>query len=340
MLEGVLDADALAHAGRPLGVALSLRRWASFSRGPVPQKALDTGQAEAPRSGARDVPTTPRVSVIVPSYNVEPFLADAVRSVLRQSWTDLELLIVNDGSTDGTPGLAARFETEDRRVRVVHKQNGGLSSARNAGISAARGEFICFLDADDAILPSKLEKQVAFLDFFRNCGLVFSDHYLGDAHLNPITFENKRPPNLPMRDLLTYTNWFAPFSPLIRAGFVAKVGSFDEDLKSAEDWDYWVRASRSGTLAYLPGPVGVYRTHPVQMSKNHQRMRANQDKVIRKNFEQGSSEWRNVQAARAWSEAKIAWANRRRLRMATMILRSAWRARSWSRMKKVMALAG
>ena len=152
--------------------------------------------------GLKDVPTPPLVSVIVPSYNVERFLPDAVASVRRQMWKELELIIVDDGSTDGTAELAARFAAEDPRVRVVRKPNGGPSSARNAGIAAARGELVCFLDADDMLLPEKINRQVAFLEFFPGCDLVYSDYYVGDDILNPVFLKCKRPPAVPMREAL------------------------------------------------------------------------------------------------------------------------------------------
>ena len=99
-----------------------------------------------------------RVSVIIPAYNAEAFLSDAVNSVLHQTWRELELIIVNDGSTDATGSLADQFRRQDRRVKLVDKPNGGLSSARNAGIAAASGDAICFLDQDDIYLPDKIRR--------------------------------------------------------------------------------------------------------------------------------------------------------------------------------------
>ena len=286
------------------------------------------------------MPTPPLVSVIVPSYNVERFLPDAVASVRRQMWKELELIIVDDGSTDGTAELAARFAAEDPRVRVVRKPNGGLSSARNAGIAAARGELVCFLDADDMLLPEKINRQVAFLELFPGCDLVYSDYYVGDDILNPVFLKCKRPPAVPMREILAHCNWFGPMSPLVRSRLLAKVGGFDEELTSSEDWDYWIRASRCGVLAYLPGPVGVYRTHPGQMHKNFARMRTNQEKVIRKHYPPGSNEWRIARASMAWNDAKRAWVARSFGIMATKLVQVAWHARSRRTLKNVMDLAG
>jgi glycosyltransferase involved in cell wall biosynthesis len=285
------------------------------------------------------VSTTPLISVVVPAYNVERFLADAVGSVLGQTWKRLELVIVDDGSADGTPELARRFAAEDSRVRVISRANGGPSAARNTGIAEASGELICFLDADDALLPDKLERQVGFLEFFRSCDLVYSDHYIGDDRLNPLRLECRSPPPLPLPKLLAFCNWFAPMSPLMRTHLVRQVGGFDEDLRGAEDWDFWLRASHHGVLAYLPGPVGVYRTHPGQAHHNLERMLENREKVIRKHFQPGSEEWRLAHAARAWSDAKRSRASRNYTRMAFKLLGCAWHARTRRDLRNILDFA-
>ncbi len=282
--------------------------------------------------------TTDLVSVIVPSYNMERFLADAVKSVLRQTWKSLELIIVNDGSSDRTGDVADRFALDDARVRVVHKSNGGLSSARNAGFEVARGEFVCFLDADDVFLPDKLENQVAFIRLFPSCVLVYSDHYVGDGALTPMFLRSRRPPSVPMQELLVYRNWFAPFSALLRARVVREVAGFDERLTSSEDWDFWIRASRCGAFAYLPGPVGVYRIHPGQMHHDHFRMRRNQEEVVRKHFTRGSAEWRVAEACGAWVDAHFHWGRREYVRMASRLGACVWHARSRRMLKNIAAL--
>jgi glycosyltransferase involved in cell wall biosynthesis len=280
--------------------------------------------------------TTPRVSVIVAAYDAERFLATAVESVLAQTCADLEVIVVDDGSADGTARLAKELEVRDPRVRLVRKPNGGLSSARNAGMSAARGGYLCFLDADDVLLPDKLERQLAFLERSPECDLVYSDHYLGDERLAPLALECRRPPDVPFAELLSYCNWFAPMSPLVRRRLVDRVGHFDEALSSAEDWDYWIRASRCGVLAYLPGPVAIYRTHPGQMHHDLARMRENQARVIRKHFPPGSREWRLAHAAQDWSDAKRAHARRRHLRTAVHLLGLAWHTRSLRDLRRVV----
>lgn len=106
----------------------------------------------------------PRLSVILPAYNAERYLEKAVRSVLDQAFSDWELILVDDGSRDGTGALCDRLAGEDSRVQVIHQENGGLSAARNAGITAAAGEYLAFLDADDYLAPAAYEKLFAALD--------------------------------------------------------------------------------------------------------------------------------------------------------------------------------
>jgi len=281
-------------------------------------------------------PNPARVSVIVPAYNVERYLPDAVRSVRCQTWKDLELIIVDDGSTDGTGEVAERLASEDERLRVVHKPNGGLSSARNAGIRVARGEYLCFLDADDVFLPDKLQKQVSFLSFFSGCDLVYSDYYLGDHHANPNLLQCKSPPAIELTELLSYCNWLTVMCELARASLLEKIGGFDESLSSSEDWDFWIRASRCGTLSYLPGPVGVYRIHHGQMHRNQLRMRSNQRQVVRKHFPVGSPPWRVSRASMAWTDMQRAWAARRYARMTVCAAQLAWFARSRTMLRNVL----
>jgi len=166
-----------------------------------------------------NVSAPPRVSVIIPSYNAEAFLSDAVKSVLHQTWRELELIIVNDGSTDSTRSMAEQFSGDDRRVKIVDKRNGGPSSARNAGIAAASGDAICFLDADDVFLPDKLQKQVSFLEQFPGCDLVFSDYYVGDSELTPIWLESVHPPTARMDEYLLYRNLFGTMCPFCDRGW-------------------------------------------------------------------------------------------------------------------------
>lgn len=274
----------------------------------------------------------PRVSVILPAYNAEAFLSEAIESVLRQTWHDLELIIVNDGSTDTTMSIAERSREGDRRVRIVDKPNGGPSSARNAGIAAARGDAICFVDADDILLPDKIRRQVEFLERFPGCDLVYSDYYVGDGDLTPVWLVSVRPVTAKIDEDLLYRNFFAPMCPLIRSRLIAVTGGFNEQLRGAEDWEYWIRAAHNGRFCYLPGPVGVYRTHPWQAHHNQDLMRSAGRSVAEDLFPRGTRKWRVLRAARTWAEGQEdlrgGWGVRRLLLAPLKLARSAIIARS------------
>ena len=129
------------------------------------------------------------VSVIVPVYNAEAFLNTGVESVLAQTYPDLELILVDDGSTDGSGALCDGYATQDPRVRVIHKENGGASSARNTGLRAATGDFIYFLDSDDRIVPTLLEKLCASAEE-NHAELVFFDAYAVEEQTGRISETN------------------------------------------------------------------------------------------------------------------------------------------------------
>jgi len=204
------------------------------------------------------------VSVIIPAFNAQGTLRRAVASVLAQTHEDFEVLIVNDGSTDATGAVADELAGEDDRVRVIHKENGGPSHARNVGLSASRGQFIQFLDADDVILPHKFEVQIRALRDDPGAAAVYSQCASVDDFSGELYPATKGEAPLPLLDTLSYRNWFANMTPLLRRELVEQVGSFDNALRGGEDYDYWIRCAKVGRFIYLPGEVGRYHLHPDQ----------------------------------------------------------------------------
>lgn len=207
------------------------------------------------------------VSVIIPAFNSALFLPDALRSVLNQTYPHLEVVVVDDGSVDSTAELLAEWAAQDKRVRWVRQENQGLPSARNTGMRQASGELLAFLDADDVIMPEKLERQVAFLNAHPEVDLVYSDYCTSDPQLRILTHESVAR-RIPLAEAYKYTNVFPVMSPLLRRCLAERVGEFDPALKACEDWDYWIRCQRAGVFAYLPGHWSVYRMHGSQMHKN------------------------------------------------------------------------
>ena len=283
-------------------------------------------------------PIKPLVSIIIPAYNAARFVKDAVDSAIKQPYENIEVIVVNDGSKDDTPILLNNISKRDKRVKVIHKENGGLSSARNRGILEASGDYICFLDSDDVILPNKIVRQVEYLESHPECDLIYSDHYVGDDKLHPISLDAKNPPSIPFDELLIYRNWFAPLSPLLRNSLVQKTGLFDEQLCASEDWDYWIRCIKKGRFCYLPGAVGIYRTHSNQMHNDYGLMQNHMRKVIIKNYANHPQKLRVAQASLIWCRAKWHWSQKHYFRTGLSLLRFVWLAKTVHHIKTIREL--
>lgn len=208
------------------------------------------------------VPLSPKdwalaaISVVIPAYNAEQYIARAIASCLRQTYPPVEIIVVDDGSTDNTANVAERFIPW---VRVIRKTNGGPASARNAGAAEAAGEWIALLDADDWWFATKLERQAAYLHR-SDVGLV---HCLSDDRvLNP-------PQHLTFKDLWD-RNWIANSSVLLRHTAFDDVGGFDEAaaLISVEDYNLWLRMAAAGWTIVTCPEVLVHYTRDVGISSN------------------------------------------------------------------------
>jgi glycosyltransferase involved in cell wall biosynthesis len=233
--------------------------------------------------GARLV-DTPQVSVIIPLYNLGRFVGEAIESTLAQTIgrDALEVIVIDDGSTDGGGDVARRYAGP---VRCHRQENRGLSAARNAGLGLSHAPFVTFLDADDRVLPEKLEAQLAGFAAHPEAGLV----YTGWRHID----ESGHP--LPQRGWSRYTgdvlghlllgNLIHPHAALVRRELVERAGGFDESLTSVEDWDLWLRISRAGALWHcIDRPLAEYRVRPGAMHDNPKRMLDNRLRVLDKFF--------------------------------------------------------
>jgi glycosyltransferase involved in cell wall biosynthesis len=212
------------------------------------------------------------ISVIIPCYNQAHFLAEAIQSALDQDVPDLEVVVVNDGSPDNTREVAAHFGD---RIRYIEQENGGLSSARNTGIRAARGEYIAFLDSDDVYLPGALVILAGCLDNHPNVGLVCSDALLfdrkGDFGLKSQWSGRPRNPANFRWETVEYCA--TPSTVMVRREVFDQVGPFDEYLKNAaEDWLMWVHISRYYDMAYIDQPLVRYRIHDRNATRNLERI--------------------------------------------------------------------
>lgn len=205
----------------------------------------------------------PLVSIIIPTYNRSRFLQETIESVLRQTYPNVEVIVVDDGSTDDTPEAMARYEG---RVDYIRQPNRGVAAARNAGFHAAKGEYLCFLDDDDLFLPLKIERQMHILDRQPHVGLAHCRYYRADGQGNLLDKPGLLPEGDVLRELVRW-NFVWMGAPLIRRECLERVGLFDEQVSSVTaDWDMWLRIAMAGyPFDCAQEPLGVYRIHTSSM---------------------------------------------------------------------------
>ncbi|AFY58046.1 glycosyl transferase [Rivularia sp. PCC 7116] len=210
----------------------------------------------------------PCCSIIIPAYNAIKYLPATLESALRQSFTDFEVLIIDDGSYDNIVEWAS--EIKDPRVRFLSQQNKGVSAARNLGIKKAKGEYIAFLDADDLWEPTKLEKQLQLFKNNLSLGLVHTAMLIIDEQsksLGRIFTSNVEGNAL---EKLLEQNTIVTSSVIVRHSCLQAVGNFDENLTSSEDWELWVRIASRYSIAQIKEPLVYYRQHANNTTKNWQ----------------------------------------------------------------------
>jgi len=224
--------------------------------------------------------TEPTVSVVIPTYNYARYVGDAIDSALAQTVPPLEVVVVDDGSTDDTLAVLAAY---GHRIRVVCQANQGLSAARNTGIRAACGEWVAFLDSDDAFHPRKLELQLAVLAERPELQLLATDAFSDEPLRWPVVPEAPRVEPVTVAAIAMRT-LFAPSSVLARKSCFDTVGDFDPALRSVEDRDMWVRVCAKFPAAMLAAPLTWIRQTPGSMSRNPERMEQFDQLVIDRSF--------------------------------------------------------
>ncbi len=233
----------------------------------------------------------PLYSVVVTAYNEQECIAAALASVLAQTHDELELIVVDDGSTDGTVEAVRPFE-EDPRVRLIRQPNKGLSAARNTGIEASESARVAFLDSDDLWLPDYLERAHAALEARPDAGFAYTDAWwLQDAtgrFYRASAMSRQNPPARPPEDpseflrLLMARGNFIFVSTTVRRAALEEVGQFRTELTSCEDYDLWIRMLAHGYGAVRAGGrLAVKRDRNTSMSQNHRKMDTNLHQVYR-----------------------------------------------------------
>ncbi|MCC7359780.1 MAG: glycosyltransferase family 2 protein [Anaerolineales bacterium] len=224
----------------------------------------------------------PTVSVIMAAYNAAPYLAAAVNSVLAQTERAWELIVVDDGSTDDTPAVLARY-SDDPRFSVIAQANGGPAAARNRGLEAAQGTLIALLDADDVWRPGYLAAMRAALEADPQAVAAFAGWQYMDASGAPL-------PQVViaqaegLAEALSWRNPLVPSGAVIRRAALEQCGGFDPALRGVEDWDLWLRLAAVGGLVVVPQVLVFYRTHAENLSDQVDGMEANQRALLAKHL--------------------------------------------------------
>lgn len=242
-----------------------------------------------------------RITVVVTAFNASLTIGDAIDGVLKQGASDLELIVVDDGSTDGTGDLVRQIAP---MAEVVTQENQGPSAARNAGIARATGDLVAFLDGDDVWHPSKLGRQLEVLEAHPELDLLAT------------SWSRRYPEPEPDGELrwLGYLdqlalNQFQTSTVLARRSLLERVGGFDSALDGVEDWDFWTRCAAQGTLAVLESKLVMYRDSPEGVSKDMRRFLQGTTQFLAKERERGLLAPRHFSVIESWHYQRIAVAS-------------------------------
>lgn len=206
--------------------------------------------------------TPPTVSVLIPAYNRATYVGEAIQSILDQSFCDLEVVVVDDGSTDNTAEVVASFT--DPRVRLIRQENRGISGAFNTAYRGSRGRYIAMLGSDDRWLPGLLAEEIPILETNPDMGLVYARARAMDAAGRPLAAISGAPERFPGQTFksLLYGDFVSGITAIFRREHVETVGPWDESLVGNEDWDMWLRLSLVCRFHFIDKVLAEFRVHP------------------------------------------------------------------------------
>lgn len=246
----------------------------------------------------------PLVSVVIATYNMGQYLPDAIESVLSQTWENLELIVVDDGSNDDTADRMTRF-IPDKRVRYIRTENKGQPRAKNRGLMESKGDFIAFCDADDLWHPEKISIQMPLFER-PSVGVVYSEvSYIDEKGADVIKPQPYNRHSGQITRYLVMKN-FIPFgTAVIRRACIKKSGVFDETLPMGIDWDLWLRYSIDWDFQYTPKKTYTYRIWPGQMSNNYRGRYNNAFRILDKFLSLYPNVLPESVIARAWADMYV-----------------------------------
>lgn len=223
----------------------------------------------------------PYISVVMPVFNGARFVASAIESIRNQTLGDFEFIIIDDGSTDGTPEILGTYADQDSRIRVIRQNNTGVAGALNRGIEGARAPFLARMDADDLSRPNRFELQCAFLAAATDCSVVGSAVRLIDeeGHGERIIRHPRRLNDL--RETVGAGRILAHPTAVIRREFLQRVGGYRPSLQGVEDTDLWLRLVSEGPIGNLDDVLVDYRMHPAKVTESSTYMTRVKESVAR-----------------------------------------------------------
>lgn len=247
----------------------------------------------------------PLVSVVIPAFNAERYVSVAIRSVLAQSYSPVECVVVDDGSTDATRAVIRGFGD---RVHTVHSENRGVASARNLGARSSKGSFLAFLDADDVWLPRKLERQMEVMLRMPDLGLVYTSLHIVDEHGRYIGRVDAPPPWKALANtLLLEPPAASPASTgLLRRQTFEEVGGFSAGLSTSADCDFFCKIASRHPVARLDAPMALYRHHATQMHSDPLVTRRDMKAVFERFFSDPTLLPSHIRGKRRRAEANLA----------------------------------
>lgn len=242
----------------------------------------------------------PLVSVVTATYNMAQYVVEAVDSVLGQTYPNMEAVVVDDGSTDNTQEVLAKY-ADDPRVKIIHQENAGQTVAKNRGLADCTGDFIGFCDADNAWLPDKIATQLKAFEGDNPPGVVYGDlQFIDDKGADLPTPHVDRPSGRITGRLLADN--FVPFNTcLVPRDILTEVGGFDESLSMAIDYDLWLRISTRHDFLHLPQVLARYRIWGGQMSHRTGERLDNALRMMEKFLRNHGDSVSNTEARRAWA---------------------------------------
>lgn len=225
---------------------------------------------------------SPLVSVIIPVYNSEKYIRDTIESVLKQTYKNFEIIVVDDGSTDITKIIIDELKKKDSRIQYIFQSNQGQSAARNKGIEYAKGKYIAFLDADDLFLPDKVEQQVAYLEAHPDCDISYSKiyHFFDTDPNNLYYFDLPHPSGNLFSELLR-TNFINPLSVMLKKELLDKYGGFENEFRRMDEQYLWIKLSLNGArFCYIERALGLYRMHKKSLTHEKGHLKLTQEKYL------------------------------------------------------------